>query len=405
MDDPFDTPFGRAMRQMEHQRRLWDGLGGVRAMLDEVERARNAASTVLGHHGGLSRYVEDLQLGRDRYKDILSTLGGVDGLRHALELASAQERQFDLVERGGLADAAAGATAMIASLSAANALKEARFAVLHQYARPETDSLASIGAAASHFQTLHDTTSFARLGFAIDAASGAFVADRLTDLDYRTILDPFFGDWTRIEKLPAAYGSDPGARREVLEEVDADEAFLHVSTEEVVALVEETSLDSEGVPITLMGEPVGIVLTQDPDDAAARIIRRVERALRARIVRVLAAKHGEGWLEALMPDRAEAWAQKRSDDRRHGLTTHGLIEYSDFADLATIIDKRWNDGFAGQFSKSSKVTSRIRALAPHRNYEFHSRAVTPEQLICILQAALELQAFLLEDEEPEYGSD
>lgn len=152
-------------------------------------------------------------------------------------------------------------------------------------------------------------------------------------------------------------------------------------------------------------EPVGIVLTQDPDDAAARIIRRVERALRARIVRVLTAKHGEGWLETLMPDRAESWAQKLSDDRRHGLTTHGLIEYSDFADLATIIDKRWNDGFAGRISKSSKVTSRIRALAPHRNCEFHSRAATPEQLICILQAALELQAFLIEEEEPQDGSD
>jgi hypothetical protein len=114
---------------------------------------------------------------------------------------------------------------------------------------------------------------------------------------------------------------------------------------------------------------------------------------------VLQTRHGENWPQVLMPDRAQEWSQKRSEDAARGLPTHDLIHYSEFIELSWIIEKRWNDGFAGRITKASKVTSRIHALAPHRNYEFHSRPVTPEQLIGIVYAVRELEAFLLDDGE------
>ena len=112
---------------------------------------------------------------------------------------------------------------------------------------------------------------------------------------------------------------------------------------------------------------------------------------------MLQQKHGENWPQILMPDRAQKWSEKRDEDAAHGLPTHDLIHYSEFTELASMIEQRWNDGFAGRLTKASKVISRIFALAPHRNYEFHSRPMTPEQLIGIVYAARELEAFLLDD--------
>src|SRR5690606_7032557 len=97
-----------------------------------------------------------------------------------------------------------------------------------------------------------------------------------------------------------------------------------------------------------------------------------------------------------LPQHAEQWAKKRDYDKAQGLPLHSLVEYSELTELASIIEKRWNDGFGDTVSnKSSRVVKAIRALIPHRNYEFHSRKVTPEQLIGIVHLVQRLEPFLV----------
>ena len=73
---------------------------------------------------------------------------------------------------------------------------------------------------------------------------------------------------------------------------------------------------------------------------------------------------------------------------------HDLIHYAEFSELPDILNKNWSDNFAGRGSTAKKVTSRIRALIPHRNYEFHSRPVTAEQLLTIAYSVRMLESFL-----------
>ena len=261
-----------------------------------------------------------------------------------------------------------------------------------------TARLSLIASASSQIHTIRDQESFARVGTAVIAAGRALSDENIGRRDYSRAIDSFFGDWGRLTELPEGYGHDEGVRRETLQEVKADEALLDVSTEEAAALFSQSSFSVNGMPIVLLGEPIGLVVTQDPDDVAARLIRRTERALRALIDRVFRAKHGDNWPAILMPERAASWSDKRKDDEQNNLPLHDLINYSEFSELADIVNKYWPDRFAGRGATAKTVTSRIRALNPHRNYEFHSRPVTAEQLLTIAYSVRTLEPFLFRED-------
>ena len=254
--------------------------------------------------------------------------------------------------------------------------------------------LSLIASASSQFDTIRDQESFARVGAAVIAAGRALSNKNILRCDNSRAIDGFFGDWTRVTQLPEAYGCDEGARRETLQEVKADDALLDVSTEEAAALFSQSSFSSDGMPILLLGEPIGLVITRDPDDISARILRRTERKLRAIVDQIFRKNHGDNWPAELMPKRAVSWSKKRQIDEQNDLPTHSLIHYAEFSELPDILNKNWTGNFSGRGSKAKKVTSRIRALIPHRNYEFHSRPVTAEQLLTIVYSVRILEPFL-----------
>ena len=254
--------------------------------------------------------------------------------------------------------------------------------------------LSVIASASSHFDTILDQQSFSKVGTAAIAAARALSDENIRRHDYSRAVDGFFGHWSRLTQLPEGYGQDEDARRETLREIEADEALLDVSTEEAAALFSQTSFSADGLPIVLLGEPIGLVVTQDPDDVAARLIRRTERALRNLIDRVFRKIHGDNWPNIVMPGRAASWSEKRKIDEQHNLPVHDLICYAEFTELADILTTYWSDHFARHGATMKKVTGRIRALSPHRNYEFHSRPVTTEQLLSIAYSVRMLEPFL-----------
>ena len=254
--------------------------------------------------------------------------------------------------------------------------------------------LSIIASASSQFDTILDQQSFSKVGTAAIATARALSNENIRLHDQSRAVDGFFGHWSRLTRLPDGYGQDEGARRETLREINADEALLDVSTEEAAALFSQTSFSADGLPIVLLGEPIGLIVTQDPDDVAARLIRRTERALRRQIDRVFRKRHGDNWPAAIMPERAASWSKKRKEDEQHNLPVHDLICYAEFAELADILTAHWSEHFAHHGTTLKKVTGRIRALSPHRNYEFHSRPVTTEQLLAIAYSVRILEPFL-----------
>ena len=261
--------------------------------------------------------------------------------------------------------------------------------------------LSIIASASSHFDTILDQQSFSKVGAAAIAAARALSDENIRRHDHSRTVDGFFGHWGRLTQLPKSYGEDEDARRETLREIEADEALLDVSTDEAAALFSQTSFSSNGLPIVLLGEPIGLVVTQDPDDVAARLIRRTERALRNQIDRVFRKRHGDNWPDVIIPERAASWSEKRKQDEQNNLPVQELICYAEFTELADILTTHWSDHFAHFGMKAKRVTGRIRALSPHRNYEFHSRPVTTEQLLSIAYSVRMLEPFLSHPDDQE----
>ena len=264
--------------------------------------------------------------------------------------------------------------------------------------------LSLIASASSQFDTIGNQASFAKVGAAVSAAARALSDESIHRRDFSGEIDGFFGDWARIAQLPKGYGRNESARRETLQEVKADDALLDVSTEEAAALFSQSSFSPNGTPIVLLGEPIGLVVAQDPDDIAARLLRRVERTLRALIDGIFRKNYGDNWPADLMPERAGSWSEKRNVDEQNNLPVHELIHYAEFSELPDILNKHWSQNFAGRGSTAKKVTSRIRALIPHRNYEFHSRPVTPEQLLSIVYSVRMLESFLSHEKTEDYDT-
>ena len=261
--------------------------------------------------------------------------------------------------------------------------------------------LSIIASASSCFDTIIDQQSFSKVGTAAIAAARALSDENIHRHDHSRAVDGFFGHWSRLTQLPEGYGQDEDARRVTLREIEADEALLDVSTDEAAALFSQTSFSSNGLPIVLLGEPIGLVVTQDPDDVAARLIRRTERALRNQIDRVFRKRHGDNWPDVIMPERAASWSEKRKWDEQNNLPVQELICYAEFTELADILTIHWSDHFAHFGMKAKRVTGRIRALSPHRNYEFHSKPVTAEQLLIIAYSVRILEPFLSHPDDQE----
>ena len=394
-----EGPTGRILRDLEEQERMRRLVcpDGPFNELAHVYSVHDQLRAVLGPNRSLVDFVAERQGLLDTYKNAIDAAGGPTALRRLADQATGVGDVLGQHPIGSHADAFENARSMIAILGVSDVLAEDRYRALGAFARPERDALAAIGAAASHFEALSAASSFARVGSAMAAAEAAFASNSILGAAYNDVIDPFFGDWTRVNALPDEYGADIGARREIVREIDADEALLDVETEEAAALIDESAVDENGAPVLVFGRPSGIIVADDPARAAFALISETERRYRARVARVMSAAFGASWLREKHPELAKEWAGRREEDEKEGLPVEPLIQYSTFYELNGIVTSHWTVGFAGDARKPRQVTAPFSALNPHRRHTMHSRLVTPEQLVGIWTNIRKIEPWLMAD--------
>jgi hypothetical protein len=104
----------------------------------------------------------------------------------------------------------------------------------------------------------------------------------------------------------------------------------------------------------------------------------LENVLRDLIERVLSDKYGTNWLSHLKvgEDRLALWSERKEEEskRRPGVAVdQRLLFYSEFTDLASIIDKHWDDGFLDCFRDKKRIQLDLKRLLGYRNPAAHSR--------------------------------
>lgn len=109
-------------------------------------------------------------------------------------------------------------------------------------------------------------------------------------------------------------------------------------------------------------------------------IGALENILRDLIERVLLGRYGADWLSHLRigEDRLVLWAERREEEskRRPGVSVDPRpLYYSEFTDLASIIDKHWDDGFIDCFRDKKRIKFDLKRLLGYRNPGAHSRSL------------------------------
>ena len=131
---------------------------------------------------------------------------------------------------------------------------------------------------------------------------------------------------------------------------------------------------------------------EDEDEVArARIafeeLRRFELALRRFIEEVMQETFGTDWMKRqLPPNMLDGWIEKREKAARAGEVEQALIDYADFSDYKSIIEKKdnWSQVFKHVFQRSDDVRESFQRLFPVRIATMHARLVTKDDHLLLL---------------------
>lgn len=157
-----------------------------------------------------------------------------------------------------------------------------------------------------------------------------------------------------------------------------------------------SSAFDEGLHIAglLESEPAADVDDEDEDEdevARARIafeeLRRFELALRRFIEEVMQETFGNDWMKRqLPPHMLDGWIEKKVKAVRAGEVEQPLIDYADFSDYKSIIEKKdnWNQVFKHVFQRSDDVRESFQRLFPVRIATMHARLVTKDDHLLLL---------------------
>ena len=155
-----------------------------------------------------------------------------------------------------------------------------------------------------------------------------------------------------------------------------------------------SSAFDEGLHIAglLESEPAADVDDEDEEEVArARIafeeLRRFELALRRFIEEVMQETFGNDWMKRqLPPNMLDGWTEKKEKAIRAGEVEQALIDYADFSDYKSIIEKRdnWNQVFKHVFQRSDDVRESFQRLFPVRIATMHARLVTKDDHLLLL---------------------
>lgn len=128
----------------------------------------------------------------------------------------------------------------------------------------------------------------------------------------------------------------------------------------------------------------------------SQALRDVENSLRDFISTLLWNKYKENWIEncGVTEKRVEQWKGKRDEEIKKlqsGITEERLIYYSDFYDLETIIEKKWETDFKVVFGDHSTFRVFFKQLEYFRNPDAHQRELLTHQKHLVIGIAGEIR--------------
>lgn len=127
-----------------------------------------------------------------------------------------------------------------------------------------------------------------------------------------------------------------------------------------------------------------------------KALKEVENSLRDFISNLMTTEKGADWIEScgISPDRIIIWKERREVEnkkQKFGTPEKRLIYYSDFYDLAVILEKNWNKLFEEAFGDKKTILLFLKILDDFRNPDAHRRELLPHQKHLILGISGEIR--------------
>jgi hypothetical protein len=155
-------------------------------------------------------------------------------------------------------------------------------------------------------------------------------------------------------------------------------------------------LEREGVAIRAENDPGAVQRVLPLEDFSGDIRQSAMRALPAFLaffclenaVRELVRErlfqlHGTGWWEtkvsSQLRQKVESRREKEGENRWHTRRGAHEVNYTDFGDLALILQQNWAD-FADLFPDQNWITARLRELEQSRNVIAHNNVLEDREI-------------------------
>lgn len=325
---------------------------------EEFDRmAFNAASHAWIESGAMERFRANLAPGA-AYREILES---------EVTRQKAYEDAFRIPEAGEYAKLAAGA--LNASWLAAKTLAGSADALSRLMAGVDAAWIRTSDALAS------------AVAFSEIQSMGWLTASAPFDVSSASAIRSNLGDWRDPENFSHVGYADPLFRsREYVKH-----GFNSALTDFPVPAFEQT-IDIAGFhSYEIEGD------SSDSDEEgnhnAYAILLRFERKVRGFISDAMYASFGEHWMKRQLPQgMLDKWMEKKETAERNGADSLPPIEYADFTDYKSIIERKdnWDRVFSQYFGRKEDIRESFQRLSPVRIATMHSRIVTLDDQLLLL---------------------
>jgi hypothetical protein len=196
-------------------------------------------------------------------------------------------------------------------------------------------------------------------------------------------LRSILGDWRDPISLTEAW-SDRPARLSLYRERGLDPELTNFPPEAFDEAVELVGLRVS--PVVSPDEPA-------EDQGTARSVRafeallKLERALRRFIADAMEAEFGADWMKHQIPgEMLEEWRSKQVKAMEAGQPECSLIEYADFTQYKTIIERRdnWARVFKAVFRRQDDIRESFQRMFPLRIATMHARPIEHDDELLLM---------------------
>jgi hypothetical protein len=230
-------------------------------------------------------------------------------------------------------------------------------------------------------------------GFGELQAMGALLASRPPFAEtVSAALRADLGDWRDELAMPTASFGDPAARSRFYIGRGLNSALTDFTPRAF-----DESLAAAGLSDETEGAGGGGDDAEEADLARARAafdrLQRFEKEVRRFVDRAMRQAFGEAWIKQRTPAAMrDQWIQKRETAVARGETAGPLIDYADFTDYKSIIERsdNWSAVFRHVFERPEDVRESFQRLFPVRICTMHARTVTLDDEIYLVSETTRL---------------